>query len=40
MILYNPQPFVLDEFRTAGLDKECPVTQDFGEALRLAAEQR
>lgn len=40
MILYNPQPFVLDELRTAGLDKECPVTQDFGEALRLAAEQR
>ena len=40
LILYNPQPFVMDELRTAGLEKECPVTRDFGEAVRLATENR
>ena len=40
LILYNPQPFVIDEIRTAGLNRECPVTNDFGEAIRLATEQR
>ena len=40
LILYNPQPFVIDEIRAAGLNRECPVTNDFGEAIRLATEQR
>ncbi len=39
LILYNPQPFVTDEIHTAGLDRDCPVTHDLGEAMRLVSEK-
>ena len=39
-LIASAQPFVIDEIRAAGLNRECPVTNDFGEAIRLATEQR
>ncbi len=40
LVLYNPQPFVIDEIKLAKLDQECPVTRDLGEALRLVTERK
>ena len=40
LVLYNPQPFVMDEVKLAGLDRECPVTHDLTEALRLVTERK
>ncbi len=39
LVLYNPQPFVAEKLAAAGFTQTCPVTNDLGEAMRLAAPQ-